>query len=524
MNRRSWTSWDGPLAPAVLAAVVAALYLGTVPSGFLSDDWYFFHRLETEGLFTSWRGSAGFPAFRPATVLSLRMDTMLPGSTPEAGHLVSLALHWLCAWGVMHLTRLLLDRPGNGFHRGLPFATGLFFAVMASHSEPVVWISARSDLLATLFSLAAAVSFIRYGNGPSTRRAVLTPLFLVLALLSKESAAALPGMLAVIWLTRRTLPGLRLLAVCVLVPVAAAGAAVLLNPDFLLKYCLSRPETPFWENILRIPPRVFTGPLPPGPARWIAENPWIAGPAALLAACAAAAGLRRESRIPTLAGAGSFLMASIPAAWFPVGILDTQGERFLYLPGAFACVALAGVFRGLFGPGSKASWAMVAAASLQVPALCASLDNWRAAGRITEAVLSGLSASPPDDALVLNLPDNLRGAYIFRSGFDQAAEMTAGSPPGAYRVLMRYSLPSEDSLAMDSAGVTLRFTGEPVSFDCRGLQAELSPGELKLGGYLGTVLFYSDGGLRELPPPAGIMPRPVSPPPGWRTPRTAPSP
>lgn len=523
MNRGSWTYWKGPLPPVILAAAVAALYLGVVPSGFLSDDWYFFHRLGTEGLFSSWRGSAGFPAFRPVTVFSLWVDTLLPGSTPVAGHMVSLALHWLCACTVMYLAGLLLERAGEDLSGSLPFATGLLFATLASHSEPVAWISARGDLLATLFSLASAVSFVRHQNRPCPHHAALTLVFLILALLSKESAAILPGVLGIIWLTRRTLPGRKLLTACVLIPAAAAGTVFLLSPNFLLKYCLSRHEIPFWANLPRIPLRVFTGPVPPGTARWIGENPWIAGPAALLAVFAAAAGLRREGRIPTLAGAGAFVLSSIPAAIFPVGILDTQGERFLYLPGAFACVALAGVFRGLFRSGSKASWVLVAAGALQVPALCASLGHWRAAGWITETLLRDLSARPPEDALVLNLPDNLRGAYIFRNGFYQAVLMTSGTP-GSLRVVMGYSLPSEDSVTLDSDGVTLRFTGETVSFDAQGLEAELVPGELRLRDFHGTVLVYSDGGLRPLPPRAGIRPRPAAPPPGWPTPPTAPSP
>jgi hypothetical protein len=76
---------------------------------------------------------------------------------------------------------------------------GLLFALHASNHEAVVWISARFDVLATLFSLAAIWWTVRAPD----RSTWLAPLLFFCATLSKESAVALPIAAAAFWIFAR---------------------------------------------------------------------------------------------------------------------------------------------------------------------------------------------------------------------------------------------------------------------------------------------------------------------------------
>jgi hypothetical protein len=57
---------------------------------------------------------------------------------------------------------------------------------------------------------------------------------------------------------------------------------------------------------------------------------------------------------------------------------------------------------------------------------------WRAAGDLAESIVEGLAGFGDQGALfVVNLPDNLRGAYVFRNGFASALALFYGD--GGYR-------------------------------------------------------------------------------------------
>lgn len=171
---------------AVLVAVVAiAMYAGALSSGFVGDDFMILHRLRDAG------GLAGVPRFfrgeffeyyRPLGFVFHALDWSLAGASARQFHLTNILLHAINAMLVVFIGREMAPRSLAG-----PLA-GLLFAVHASNHEAVVWISARFDLLATGFSLAALwVLTRRHGKADP-----LSALLFLGALLSKESAVAMP--------------------------------------------------------------------------------------------------------------------------------------------------------------------------------------------------------------------------------------------------------------------------------------------------------------------------------------------
>jgi hypothetical protein len=121
--------------------------------------------------------------FRPLVNLSFyTMEEASPGNVP-LHYAFNLALHFLCATLVFQLILKLL-----GSER-LAAAAAILFAVTSVHSAAVMWISARTTLLAACLLLASLnVLLARAGKAP-LRLAVSVALY-VLALASKEEAIA----------------------------------------------------------------------------------------------------------------------------------------------------------------------------------------------------------------------------------------------------------------------------------------------------------------------------------------------
>lgn len=123
--------------------------------------------------------------WRPVTSVTLATDWRLGGGRPGLFHAVNLLLHAGVTVLLFFLLRRIAGRPG------LALATASLFAVHPLHTEAVAWISGRAELLAAGFSLAAVLLSIDRRSS----LAWLTPLAVLLAVGSKESAAALPVLL-----------------------------------------------------------------------------------------------------------------------------------------------------------------------------------------------------------------------------------------------------------------------------------------------------------------------------------------
>ncbi len=121
----------------------------------------------------------------PLTLFSYQINYVLGGLHPFGFHLVNLLLH---AANVVLVFSLL-----RSFTLRIPFAIlgACLFALHPIQTEAVVWVGARKELLMTFFSI---LSFLSYIHSDRTRfGAPLSFLFLLLALLSKVTAAILPA-------------------------------------------------------------------------------------------------------------------------------------------------------------------------------------------------------------------------------------------------------------------------------------------------------------------------------------------
>ncbi|OGV64015.1 MAG: hypothetical protein A3K19_04410 [Lentisphaerae bacterium RIFOXYB12_FULL_65_16] len=137
--------------------------------------------------------------FRPLRTLAHALVYAVWGAEPAPYHALNLLLHVAVCFSLFQLLCLLC--PGNTL--GCFLGTALF-ALHPVNTEVVCWAKEAEDLLAALFVLWTALTWLRLRSDRVDRRGVVVCAVLFLgALLSKESAVFLPVWLgAWLWLER----------------------------------------------------------------------------------------------------------------------------------------------------------------------------------------------------------------------------------------------------------------------------------------------------------------------------------
>jgi hypothetical protein len=145
---------------------------------------------------TSFADAALF--YRPFFSTMAFLEYLLWGSNSLFFRLMNLLIEFLC--GVMvSLVIALLAKTINGkvslSEQQIllwSYCSGFLFIIYPLHSEPVNWLSARMDLLVTLFTLLSLWLYIKWRNTAVFHFYALSLISTVLAFLTKEMAVALP--------------------------------------------------------------------------------------------------------------------------------------------------------------------------------------------------------------------------------------------------------------------------------------------------------------------------------------------
>ncbi|GIH20376.1 tetratricopeptide repeat protein [Rugosimonospora africana] len=193
-------------------ALSVVLYAGVFGSGFLEFDDpdnvldnYSIRALSWPNL-EHWFTTPLQYMYTPLVSLSYALDYHVGQLNPAAYHITNLALHLANIVLVYRLCRMLTKRAFIAH-----FVT-VAFAVHPVNVDTVSWVSTRSTLLATLFSLATLVAYLRYARRRRWPWLALAVLLFVLAVLSKSTAVALAVCLPVLDYCRGRRFGWRLVA------------------------------------------------------------------------------------------------------------------------------------------------------------------------------------------------------------------------------------------------------------------------------------------------------------------------
>ncbi|MFH1665756.1 MAG: tetratricopeptide repeat protein [Candidatus Omnitrophota bacterium] len=193
VNTISARDHDNILAILFLFTAAVVCYSSVLGGGFIWDDQFIVLQnsllrapLLSFQIFKQDIVNSGFtytPYYRPLQILSYALDYRMWGLKPQAFHLVNILFHALNGAMVFIFARRI------SMEKAAAFLAALFFVIDPAHMGSVAYISGRSDLLFFFFGILFMLLEIRFLEEKKNYLLALSLTALILALLSKESAA-----------------------------------------------------------------------------------------------------------------------------------------------------------------------------------------------------------------------------------------------------------------------------------------------------------------------------------------------
>jgi len=156
------------------------------PFNFLDGDPESHFALVDSGIIPWWSDpECRLAFFRPGTALTHIVDFHLWGDWPWLMHVHSIAWYALLIWmACIFYRRMFRDHETTWIW----VLAGVLFAVDEAHGVAVGWLANRNSLVAGVFGIAALIVYDRWRRDGWRPGAVLAPVALGVALLSKEAA------------------------------------------------------------------------------------------------------------------------------------------------------------------------------------------------------------------------------------------------------------------------------------------------------------------------------------------------
>lgn len=449
------------LVPLFYAAAALVVYAPALSAFFVADDYYFLDLImpapDVRVVFTPLIGRFA----RPLVVLLYYACYHVAGLTPWVFHSLVLLVHVLNAWLVFLIGRRLL--PGDS--RAGAMLAGLLFVVFSSHSEAVAWVAGAADPIAALGLLSGFLAFLRARDpGSSPAWIAVSVCAAAAAALAKESWIVFPAIVIAYALCFPAGdPGARRRTMTI------AAATLVLAALYLVRRVLvfgsvtggyaglgTTLGSGRWPR--EVAKFVFRCFLPAG--QWVLRFWPLAAVCVTVVVVLVVMRARGATWRPLAFTAAAVAIALAPVLPLSISIVNTESERFTYTASAFSSllvICAAGVvFQGrvlmTLASGALIAW--------HGAVLSQNARRLNAAGLMVRRVVAGFveqaRAHDPDGRSViaiLNLPDNLGGTYVFRSGFDTAVRLAA---PDAIDLVARTTCVATHGIRDESDSVAVQ--------------------------------------------------------------------
>jgi hypothetical protein len=406
------------------------MYAPVLTTGFFSDDFLVLSRLL----------KADFNAvifFRPLSDLSIYADHLLWKTSAPGFHVSSLLIH-ICTAYLVYLVSveffLLAGLPEN-MNKTSAAAGALLFLLYPFHNETVVWIVGRGILLATTFSLISLLFYFRAKN--RVIYLLFSALFYFVALFGYESPLPLPLIILFIelllkknyrswWMVTLFLFGGLVLHLFARYSFLGSFS----GEDAYFRLNTSLPE--LMMNVCRL---VYRSVLPPMQKTVFAMVSLLV----VITTCllvyfrkAKSSVLHRAMITTTL----MYMAALLPLVTIGIDTHDAEGGRFLYFPSVFFILMIICFLHAVFVNLTDRKVALTLVFMYFGYFLAIGNRQWSLASGTIKNILNNPAAVQTNGKLyVIDMPDNLNGAYIFRNGFRQAFEIT-GHPLKAQEIIL----------------------------------------------------------------------------------------
>jgi len=134
--------------------------------------------------FTDGISTTGYWA--PLTLLTLLLDYQIYGMQAGGYHLTNLLLHCITTLLLFLFFRRITGALWSSF------LVAILFAIHPLHVESVAWVSARKDVLSTLFWILTLWAYAKYTESPGTGRYTIALILFICGLTAKPMLVTLP--------------------------------------------------------------------------------------------------------------------------------------------------------------------------------------------------------------------------------------------------------------------------------------------------------------------------------------------
>ncbi|QEC40226.1 hypothetical protein [Pseudobacter ginsenosidimutans] len=409
------------LAFSVLALV---LYLPVLGNTFLSDD----HLVLLKTGVEQQLNVDGF--FRPLSDITLWLTFRLFGINPLPYYLFQVLLHALNAVMLLRYCSKMMLRCQVSDDKVFLIAllASVLFLVYPFHNEAIAWILGRGALMAGSFAIAAMLALVS-NREPSVKIAVIAACYFI-GMTAYETIIILPLMVVVQMIIMKE-PAKQVLNMLIALVISFALHAWLrieVSGAFLGGYGEGFFQEAGGDKLMVVLKSAGRVLLPPSDnsrmmmIRFAVALIMVGGVLFI-----AWKRTRKEvvSRRFFYVHLFCFAVAMLVPMWLGVSTRTSESDRFLYLPSFFFCSVLAFGLVHFFRQAKQRVIIVALLLFVMVALLEENNANWKRASGAVRQLMGEVkkAAALPGRLLVVNLPGETNGAYIFRVGFEEAIRL-----------------------------------------------------------------------------------------------------
>lgn len=414
--------------------VASLIYFRVFNNFFASDDFHWLSLAKNRpwdwSIFvTNYEGLRLGGSYNPVLFVLWKIFFNIFGLHYQWYHLVSILLHASNAWLVYVLAKKIFAKhqPRSAYWASL---CGLFFLIWPVQIEAISWIAAWPHLWATLFYLAALIFYIKYFEFKKKSYSILALVFFILALFTKEIAMTLPVTLFFIswhlnykiaW--KKILPFFLVLIIFLLLRLSATGQFF----GYYGQASLAFKVLEYLGNLAIM----FLDWASAGYFRVQAYKVWYRFPWFLAIVTLAflsfyAIYLWRSKKRERFFIFALLILSSLPV--LPLGLHRTTfaGERYLYLPTVFFVIWFFSMLANLKLNINKKMFFIFFIAICSMIIINDKNIIWSKAASLSRQIVFSypdLHIQTGERLISVALPDNMRGAEVFRNSLQQALEL-----------------------------------------------------------------------------------------------------
>jgi hypothetical protein len=397
----------------VFAAAATVIFGPSFKRIFTSDDYCSLTYVCKEGRFLV----PGF--FRPVGDLTLKWTWLLFGWQPFYFFLGNALLHAINSWLIFLICRsLYADRKQAIW---FACAASVIFFTYHSHGEAIFWAIGRGISLAAFFALLGMVVFLSRMREGWKLLVVCVCYFIALA--CYESVALLP---LILWMLSRIaevsfqkwwIPmGITLVGNVVLREIFSGGVWMAYRGSIFWKDAGA-----YVSDTIKIMLRVFMPAF---------NMPILFATLGIIVVAAVALFIffwyrkiftDADARKIFMLATGGLVCAVLVAMVFSISTRTTEGDRLLYFPACFFAMLIALLVVHLKSGAAKLL-VVSAIVAVQAVFLFQTRNNWIQASAYARLIIQKIADSKERPLYIINLPEDFKGAYIFRNCLPQALE------------------------------------------------------------------------------------------------------